>query len=142
MLRYWQGLEDGQRAFLAQLIRYGITGGGVTLLSTLVYWIAAKRDDGRPRLAAILDFDSAWAGAPESDLARLDLWQSSAYPGLIDEGFRTAYEAAHTMAPGYRQRRPIYQLLWCLEYADASPQHAADTARVCMELGIAPITFM
>jgi len=104
--------------------------------------ILVRHDDGRRRLAAVLDFDSAWAGNPESDLARLDLWQSGAYPGLMKEGFRAAYEATHTMAPGYRQRRPFYQLLWCLEYADASPQHAADTARVCAEVDIAPITFV
>jgi len=103
--------------------------------------ILVRHDEGRPRLAAILDFDSAWAGNPESDLARLDLWQGEAYPGLMEEGFRAAYEAAHAVARGYEERRPLYQLLWCLEYADASAQHAADTARVCVELGIAPVTF-
>lgn len=103
--------------------------------------ILVRHDDGRLRLAAILDFDSAWAGAPESDLARLDLWQGEAYPGLMEEGFRVAYAATRAMAPGYVQRRPLYQLVWCLEYADASAQHAADTARVCAELGIAPVTF-
>jgi len=46
------------------------------------------------------------------------------------------------VARGYEGRRPLYQLLWCLEYADASAQHAADTVRVCAELGIAPITFV
>jgi aminoglycoside phosphotransferase (APT) family kinase protein len=103
--------------------------------------ILVRHDGGRPCLAAILDFDSAWAGAPESDLARLDLWQSGAYPGLMEEGFRAAYMATHSVARGYEGRRPLYQLLWCLEYADASAQHAADTARVCAELGIAPVTF-
>lgn len=29
------------------------------------------------RLAALLDFDSAWAGNPDSDLARLELWYSA-----------------------------------------------------------------
>ncbi|MBV9842905.1 MAG: GtrA family protein [Sphingomonadaceae bacterium] len=53
MLRYWQGLDEGQRALLAQLLRYGITGGGVTALSTMVYWICAKRD-GPLRIAPLL----------------------------------------------------------------------------------------
>jgi putative flippase GtrA len=44
MLRYWQGLDDGQRAFLAQLVRYGATGVVVTLASTFAYWFLAKRD--------------------------------------------------------------------------------------------------
>jgi fructosamine-3-kinase len=39
----------------------------------------------------------------------------------------------------YIQRRPIYQLLWCLEYARSTPQHLADTRRVCSELGISVI---
>jgi aminoglycoside phosphotransferase (APT) family kinase protein len=87
-------------------------------------------------IAAILDFDSAWAGDPESDLARLDLWR-----GMVGEGFRAAYEAIRPIAPGYTERRPVYQLLWCLEYASSSPQHLADTAGVCAELGIPPIAF-
>jgi len=103
--------------------------------------ILVRHDDKRPRLATILDFDSAWAGNPEFDLARLDLWQGEAYPGLMEEGFRAAYMVTHAVARGYEERRPLYQLLWCLEYADASAQHAADTARVCAELDIAPVTF-
>jgi len=103
--------------------------------------ILVRQDDGGWRLAAILDFDSAWAGSPESDLARLELWQSGAYPGLLDGGFRAAYEEAHDLPLSYRERRPIYQLLWCLEYAGASRRHAADTALVCMELGISPLLF-
>ena len=104
--------------------------------------ILVRHDDGRWPLAAVLDFDSAWTGSPESDLARLELWQSGAYPGLMDEGFRAAYEETHIIAPGYEGRRPIYQLLWCLEYASASPQHMSDTVCVCAELGIPPIPFV
>jgi Ser/Thr protein kinase RdoA (MazF antagonist) len=87
------------------------------------------------RLAAVLDFDSAWAGHHESDLARLDLWR-----GMTSPRFWAAYRAAHAVDPGYPGRRPIHQLLWCLEYAEPTPEHLADTARVCRELGIPPVT--
>lgn len=91
---------------------------------------------GRWHLSAVLDFDSAWAGNGESDLARSELWE-----GMIGAGWWEAYTARHTVAAGYHTRRAMYQLLWCLEYAAATPQHLADTRRVCAELGIAPITF-
>jgi aminoglycoside phosphotransferase (APT) family kinase protein len=91
---------------------------------------------GHWQLAAVLDFDSAWSGDPESDLARLDLWR-----GMTGEGFYQAYEAIRPISPRYLDRRPLYQLLWCLEYARPTPQHRADTAHVCAQLGIAPITF-
>jgi fructosamine-3-kinase len=89
---------------------------------------------GRWQLATILDFDKAWAGHQESDLARLDLWT-----GMVGEGFWPAYQAICPVADGYVQRRPIYQLFWCLEYADPSPKHVADTQRICAQLGIAPL---
>lgn len=98
--------------------------------------ILLRPEGERWRLSALLDFDSAWAGNPESDLARLELWR-----GMTGDGFHRAYEAVAPISPGYRQRRPVYQLLWCLEYASPSPQHLADTARVCSELGIAPVRF-
>ena len=98
--------------------------------------ILLRQEAGSWQVTAILDFDSAWAGSPESDLARLELWR-----GMTGEGFRSAYEAVTPIAPGYQERRPVYQLLWCLEYADPSPQHLADTAGVCAELGIPPVTF-
>jgi fructosamine-3-kinase len=87
-------------------------------------------------VVAMIDFDSAWAGCAESDLARLELWR-----GMIGDGFWEAYRATAPLSPSYPDRRPLYQLLWCLEYARSTPQHHADTARVCAELGIAPITF-
>lgn len=40
---------------------------------------------------------------------------------------------------GYVQRRPIYQLFWCLEYVEPSPEHIADTQHVCKQLGIPPL---
>lgn len=86
---------------------------------------------GQWHLATILDFDKAWAGHRETDLARLDLWT-----GMTNAGFWRAYEAVHPIAERYQQRRPIYQLLWCLEYARPTAEHLADTRRVCLELDV------
>lgn len=101
---------------------------------------ADDEDDGDDeddwRISAVLDFGSAWAGCPESDLARLDLWRD-----MMGDGFREGYTAARPIADGYEARRPIFQLLWCLEYARPTPEHHADTARICAELGIPPVTF-
>jgi aminoglycoside phosphotransferase (APT) family kinase protein len=98
--------------------------------------ILFQHDQGQWRLAAILDFDKTWAGHPESDLARLELWQ-----GMTSAAFWHAYQAVHDVSSRYTQRRPLYQLLWCLEYAVASPQHNTDTRHVCAQLGIPPIRF-
>lgn len=89
---------------------------------------------GQWRLATILDFDKAWAGPPETDLARLELWT-----GMTGPGFWPAYRAVRPVDDGYAARRPLYQLLWCLEYALDTPRHLADTARVCAELSLAPL---
>jgi fructosamine-3-kinase len=86
---------------------------------------------GRWHLATILDFDKAWAGHHETDLARLELWT-----GMTSREFWEAYRALHPIDPLYRERRPIYQLLWCLECAWPTPEHVADTRRVCDELGL------
>jgi fructosamine-3-kinase len=88
------------------------------------------------RLAAVLDFGSAWAGCPESDIARLELWRD-----MMGDGFTEGYTASLPIAADYPKRRPIYQLLWCLEYARPTTQHHADTARVCAALDIPPVTF-
>lgn len=88
------------------------------------------------RLAALLDFDSAWAGSPESDLARLEFRY-----GALAADLRRAYTAIRPLAGGYAERRPLYQLLWCLEYAHPTPRHNSDTARLCAELGLPPVHF-
>lgn len=98
--------------------------------------ILFRPHQGRWQLATILDFDKAWAGHGESDLARLELWQ-----GMTEPGFWPAYQAVRPVPPSYADRQPIYQLLWCLEYAVPSPQHHADTQNVCAQLGIAPVRF-
>lgn len=93
--------------------------------------ILFRRHRGRWRLATILDFDKAWAGHHETDLARLELWQ-----GMTSAEFWGPYEAICPIAPLYRERRALYQLLWCLEYARPTAEHLADTQRLCRELGL------
>lgn len=93
--------------------------------------ILFRRHRGRWRLATILDFDKAWAGHHETDLARLELWQ-----GMTSAEFWQAYEAICPITPLYRERRALYQLLWCLEYARPTAEHLADTQRLCRELGL------
>jgi aminoglycoside phosphotransferase (APT) family kinase protein len=86
---------------------------------------------GTWQLAAILDFEKAWAGPAEADLARLELWQ-----GMTSPAFWQAYQASHAIAPEYTQRRLIHQLFWCLEYARPTAEHTANTERVCRALEI------
>jgi len=95
------------------------------------YNILFQYRQGQWHLATILDFDKAWAGHHEIDLARLDLWK-----GMTSNEFWSSYEAVCQIEPLYTQRRPIYQLLWCLEYARQTAEHLADTQRLCAELGL------
>jgi aminoglycoside phosphotransferase (APT) family kinase protein len=78
---------------------------------------------GRWELAGLLDWDKAWAGPAESDLARMAFWDDMTGPD-----FWRVYRAAVPTTEGQRERSLIYQLLWCLEYDDGSPRHAADRA--------------
>lgn len=64
----------------------------------------------------------------------MDLWT-----GMTDDGYWRAYEEIHPVDPLFKQRRPIYQLLWCLEYARPTADHLRDTQRLCEELGVAVI---
>ena len=89
-----------------------------------------RRENGW-RLATILDFDKAWAGHGESDLARLALWR-----GMSHEALWKAYQALHAREAGWEERRLIYQLLWCLEFARETPEHLADTRRLSQQLGV------
>lgn len=91
---------------------------------------------GRWELSGLLDFDSTWAGDREADLARLALWD-----GMTGESFWAAYGLDRALTPGEAERRLIHQLLWCLEYAQPTPRHHADTARICAALGLSPIHF-
>ena len=95
------------------------------------YNILFNRLAGEWHLATILDFDKAWAGHVETDLARLEQWT-----GMTSPDFWETYRRLSPVDADYLQRRPIYQLLWCLEYARSTPEHLTDTRRVCLELGI------
>ncbi|WP_187365323.1 phosphotransferase family protein [Cellulosimicrobium cellulans] len=71
-------------------------------------------------LAAVLDWDSAWAGPADADAARAALWDSM--PGSPADA---------------DDRAAVQQLLWCLEYADGGARHRADTERLAARLGVA-----
>ena len=86
--------------------------------------------DGGPVLLGIIDWDKAWAGPAESDLARMAFWDHMTGPG-----FWSAYGTAASTDPAAR-RMLIYQLMWCLDYNEATPRHRADTARLCRALGV------
>ncbi len=92
--------------------------------------------DGQPELVGILDFESAWASTGESDLARLEFWWMMAGTAI-----RQGYSDVAAVAAEYLVRRPLLQLLWCLEYAEhhASVEHQALTNGVCAELGVPEI---
>lgn len=90
-----------------------------------------RRHGERWELAAILDWDKAWAGPAESDCARVAFWDDMTGPGLW-----SAYPEGEPRTPEQRVRAMVYQLLWCLEYDDASPRHAADTAALGRRLGV------
>jgi Ser/Thr protein kinase RdoA (MazF antagonist) len=100
------------------------------------YNLVFELRDGRPVLSGILDFESAWASTGESDLARLELWRLTRGDAL-----REGYAEVAPVPSDYPARRPVLQLLWCLEYAEynSSPDHQAVTDEVCAELGIEPI---
>ena len=98
------------------------------------YNILFGQEEGQWRLSTILDFEKAWAGHAETDLAKMDLWTE-----MTNDDFWQAYLANASLDDQYLQRQPIYQLLWCLEYAQSTPQHLADTQTLCHKLGIAPI---
>jgi aminoglycoside phosphotransferase (APT) family kinase protein len=94
------------------------------------YNILFRQTDGGWQLATILDFDKAWAGHHEIDLAKMDLWDE-----MTSEAFWARYTEVIDVDALYLRRRPIYQLWWCLEYAANTPKHLADTRKLCEELG-------
>ncbi len=81
------------------------------------------------QLATILDFDKAWAGHREIDLAKMAFWDD-----MTDDGFWERYAEVMRIDTSYPERRPFYQLWWCLEYASNTPKHLADTRRLCNQL--------
>ncbi len=97
--------------------------------------LLVQKQAERWQLSGILDFDKAWAGQAESDLARIDFWR-----GMRSPEFWIGYHRLRMEDPLYLEQRPIYQLLWCLEYAQNTPEHLADTQQVCRQLGLPLIT--
>ncbi|HSU36799.1 MAG TPA: aminoglycoside phosphotransferase family protein [Propionibacteriaceae bacterium] len=90
------------------------------------------RLDGRdPVLVGFIDWDKAWAGPAESDLARMALWDDMTGPG-----FWSAYGTAALSDSAAARRILIYQLMWCLDYDESTPRHRADTARLGRALGV------
>jgi len=89
-------------------------------------------DGEQPRLTGILDWDKAWAGPADSDVARLAFWDDMTGPGFwevygeLDRGEQSG------------RRRLVHQLLWCLEYPLDSPRHRRDTAELCRRLDLPP----
>ena len=86
---------------------------------------------GRWELAGLLDWDKAWAGPAESDIARMAFWDDMTGPD-----FWRVYRAAAPAADGQDERFLIYQLLWCLEYDDGSARHGVETAALVRRLGL------
>jgi aminoglycoside phosphotransferase (APT) family kinase protein len=95
------------------------------------YNILFERGEKGWQLTAILDFDKTWAGHAEIDLARMEIWR-----GMTSAEFWSSYRAVHALDLYYELRRPIYQLLWCFEYARNTPRHLEDTRLLCEKLGI------
>lgn len=85
------------------------------------------------RLRAVLDWDKAWAGPAEADLARLAFWDDMTGPG-----FWPVYRAAVPARDGEDERLPVHQLLWCLEHPARTARHRADTAALCRRFGLRP----
>jgi Ser/Thr protein kinase RdoA (MazF antagonist) len=90
--------------------------------------------DRLTEVSGILDFDKAWSGPAESDLARMELWG-----GMTSPSFLAAYSERIPELPGYEERRPIYQLLWCLEFAQNTPDHLKTTSTLLEQLGLPPL---
>jgi aminoglycoside phosphotransferase (APT) family kinase protein len=90
-----------------------------------------RERQGHWELAGVLDWDKAWAGPAESDIARMEFWDDMTGPG-----FWRVYRTAVPADEEYRERASIYQLLWCLEYPSRSARHAADTAALRRRLGL------
>ena len=76
------------------------------------------------------------ARSMQSDLARLAFWD-----GMAGTAFWAGYGVTRSPTPREAERRLVLQLLWCLEYAQPTPRHHEDTARVCAALGLPPLAF-
>ncbi|MDE3076112.1 MAG: phosphotransferase, partial [Chloroflexota bacterium] len=98
--------------------------------------VLSRKHVGGWRIAGILDFEAAWSGGAEPDLARLDFWH-----GMTSNRFWRAYQELAPISDSFVRRKQLLQFLWCLEYARRTPEHLGITASLCADLGIAPVTF-
>ncbi|KQS97498.1 phosphotransferase family protein [Cellulomonas sp. Leaf395] len=81
------------------------------------------------RLAGVLDWDKAWAGPAESDVARMAFWDD-----MTDTVFWSVYRESVPATDGWALRAMVYQLLWCLEYDVDTARHRQDTATLVARL--------
>jgi aminoglycoside phosphotransferase (APT) family kinase protein len=88
-------------------------------------------EDHPTRVSAVLDFDKAWVGPVESDIARMTLWTF-----MMSSRSMEVYRVRIPEDDGYDVRRSIYQLLWCFEFAQQTPEHLRTTNELCRTLGI------
>ncbi len=128
-----KGKDEREEHFLAEMeprqdLFAGLTQACLCHEDLHQHNILFERRDGSWRLATILDFEKAWAGLPDCDLARMDLW------AMTGEDFWQAYTARLPVDPGYPARRALLQYLWCLEVAWDTPAHRATTAAVLQDL--------
>ena len=96
-------------------------GGNVLVRRTPAGW----------RLAALLDWEKAWAGPVDADVARLAFWD-----GMTGPAFWATYRAAVPERDGDARRALVLQLLWCLEHDWPTARHRADTERLRVALGV------
>jgi fructosamine-3-kinase len=127
----FRALIEAHRPLLACVSEPAFTHDDLNHTNLLV-----ENRTGAWRMVGLVELDSAWAGNPESDLARLELWR-----GMMAPAFWTAYLARAQVADDYQQRRGVLQLLWCLEYAQPTSDHHEVTAKVCALLGVPPVRF-
>ena len=126
-------IRDAARraAFAAVLDRYAyaFAGGNPTLTHDDLHHgnVVFARRGGEWRLTGLLDWDKAWAGPSDSDVARMTFWDDMTGPGFWD------VYPTDDVPP---ERTLVHQLLWCLEYGVDTPRHRADTARLCRALGV------
>lgn len=82
------------------------------------------------RLVGILDFEKAWSGDREIDLARMDLWH------MTGEPFWNAYLERCPLGAGDAERKAAYQLIWCVEFAEDTTGQIEITRGLCRSLGL------
>lgn len=113
-------LDAAERALDRHDAIFDGAGGAVLVHGDLHHANVLVRPAGPGwELAAVLDWDSAWAGPVDADEARAALWDGMpGSPGAADE------------------RAAVQQLIWCLEYEDGSARHRADTVRLATRLGV------